>query len=202
MIDVEIEGFSEVLTGTEDDDRFVATEQGAFNLAIDLRGGDDLFRATSVLADGVGIAESIVVGGTGNDRIEGFATDPADGIGIGDSLISGGDGDDIINARGATRGIEGAIILGGAGNDIFNIKNGIGTIVGGEGDDLLTLAGSVDDYVYTPLFDATADDEINIDVFLKIEGGATELLVAQVEQLRFESDLETLFTIPDLPDVL
>ena len=39
MVDVDVEFFSGVLTGTEDDDSFVSREQGAFNLAIDLRGG-------------------------------------------------------------------------------------------------------------------------------------------------------------------
>ena len=198
MIDVEVEFFSGVLTGTEDDDSFVSTEQGAFNLAIDLRGGDDLFSATSNLDNGVGIGESIVDGGSGNDTIEGFATG-ANSIGIGDSLIVGGDGDDIINARGTRRGIEGAILVGGAGNDSFSIKNGIGTVVGGEGDDLLTLAGSIDDYVYTPLYDVNTDDPIDIDAFLKIEGAVTELLVAQVEVIQFESDPGTFITITDLP---
>ena len=202
MIDVEVEFFSGSLTGTEGDDRFVSIEEGlgAFNLAIDLRGGNDLFSATTVTAGGVGIGESVAQGGTGNDTIGGFATDPTGGIGIGDSLIVMGDGDDIINAGGATRGIEGAILVGGAGNDTFNITNGIGVIVGGEGDDLLTLAGSVGDYDATPLYDVDDDGAIDLNPFLLIEGAVTDLKVTQVERFRFGSNLEQIFAINDSGD--
>ena len=204
MVDVIQPVITGELTATEEADLFYGFAGGLQGAAIDLLGGDDRVDGTNIDDLGTGIESSIVFGNDGDDTIIGNATG-ANSVGIDDSLIRGGAGNDIIIAEG-TAGITGTIIDGDEGDDIIRVKNGVGTVIGGDGNDRLILEGVFADYVFTPLFDLTAleteEGEIvvsdEITTLIKIEGANTELLAFNFEEFQFEGELDSIITVPDL----
>ncbi len=205
MVEVRERVLTGELIATEEADLFYGRVGGLQGAAVDLLGGDDTLNGTNVIDGGKGIEGSIVFGNDGDDIIIGNATG-ANSIGIDDSLIRGGAGNDIIIAEGTAAGITGAIIDGDEGDDIIRVKNGVGTVIGGDGNDRLRLEGVFADYVFTPLFDLAAleneageivvSDEIT--TFFKIEGANTELLAFNFEEFQFEGELDSIIRVPDL----
>jgi Ca2+-binding RTX toxin-like protein len=99
----------------------------ADNLVINGNAGDDTFEATGNIA---ALAQLVLDGGAGNDRISG---------GNGNDVLLGGDGDDFIDGQ------QGAdVALMGAGNDVFQWDPGDGSDVveGQAGTDTLLFNGS------------------------------------------------------------
>ncbi len=121
----------EVLTGpflgTSLDDTFSATTGGIVNAVFQTSGG---FEAPG-----------------GNDTISGVNNN-SDGVGIANTLIVFGEGDDVLTARGTSRGVENVFIVGEAGNDTYDIQNGLGIIYDEAGNDLLILEGQKSDYSF------------------------------------------------------
>jgi Ca2+-binding RTX toxin-like protein len=74
-----------------------------------------------------GITGSNIKGGSGNDEITGNGGSGEFDNGIFTSTIEGGDGDDLITGNGADDGIESSTIDGGSGNDVITCNaSGIG----------------------------------------------------------------------------
>ena len=161
------------------------------------RGDDALIaRATidapgSDLVFGVGIIFGAVDMGEGNDQVIAIGASAGTGaespslsgsFGIADAEVLLGDGDDYLKARGADGGIRHAFLDGGSGNDEFDIKNGIGTIDGGDGEDVLRLGGKMTDYTFSKL-----DGELD----LITDGTTTDLEVQNVEFFAFNDGIYT-----------
>ncbi len=204
MVDVIQPVITGELTATEEADLFYGFEEGLQGAAVDLLGGDDRVDGTNINDLGIGIGTSIVFGNAGDDTIIGNATG-ANSVGIDDSLIRGGAGNDIIIAEG-TAGITGTIIDGDEGDDIIRVKNGVGIVNGGDGNDRLILEGVFADYVFTPLIDLAALENEAGEIFVsdeittlfKIEGANTELLAFNFEEFQFEGELDSIIRVPDL----
>ncbi len=204
MVEVNERVLTGELIATEEADLFYGFEEGLQGATVDLLGGDDRVDGTNINDGGIGIGTSIVFGNDGDDTIIGNA-EGANSVGIDDSLIRGGAGNDIIIAEG-TVGITTTIIDGDEGDDIIRVKNGIGIVNGGDGNDRLRLEGVFADYVFTPLIDLAAleneageivvSDEIT--TLFKIEGANTELLAFNFEEFQFEGELDSIIRVPDL----
>ena len=154
--------FTSRIYGGEGDDTIFAGGSGEFQstgqqFAFGEAGDDTIYAGYQVIdsdlrnyADGGdgddnifgGSGADILVGGTGNDRIDGFDFQTYHfPLGVDNDLIYGGDGDDFIEGKhGADR------ILGGAGNDtihgsslqpIDGVDDGGDRILGQDGDDEL-----------------------------------------------------------------
>lgn len=107
--------------GTSLDDTFEATTSGIVDAVFQTSGGADIISGTNSNDDGVGIVNTVIVSG---------------------------EGDDVITARGTSLGVENVLIVGGRGNDTYDIQNGTGVIYDEAGNDLLILEGQKSDYSF------------------------------------------------------
>ncbi|MEB0011472.1 calcium-binding protein [Glaciimonas sp. Cout2] len=86
--------------------------------------------------------KDLIVGGNGNDTLNGYAGNDVMLGGRGDDSLDGGEGDDTLSGNAGDDRLNGGegndTLLGGAGND---------TLIGGDGNDILT-GGKGDDTLY------------------------------------------------------
>ncbi|ADG11912.1 calcium-binding protein [Caulobacter segnis] len=117
---------------------------------------DDFFEPTAAQASHViaafgGAGDDILTGGDANDHlVGGVGDDTLDGAGGDDSLeggdgadtLIGGDGDDTLDGGAGADTLQGGsgadILIGGAGNDTLDGGSGNDTLTGGAGADTLT----------------------------------------------------------------
>ncbi|MGK7912082.1 MAG: hypothetical protein AB4050_11480 [Synechococcus sp.] len=136
-------------------------------------------------AEAKGINSSTIETGDDRDVVTGLATAYGPGafaIGISDSDILLGGGNDQVSARavgdGTLIGIHNTTINAEAGNDVIKILNGNGNIDGGEGRDILIIQeGFSDDYTFTTT-GASAGTIENV-------ANSTNLVVSNVEKFIF-----------------
>ena len=142
-----------------------ADEEETYSIA--MGHGDDVLIARaeidapeSQLAFAVGIIFGDVDMGAGDDQVIAIGASTGTGdaspalngsFGIAEATVRLGDGDDYLKARGADGGIRLAHLDGGKGDDVFDVKDGTGSIDGGEGEDLLRLGGRMSDYTFSSL---------------------------------------------------
>jgi hypothetical protein len=74
-----------------------------------------------------------------NGFLQGSLIPSSKGIGVYQSSVDGGNGNDIINISGTNFGMKDSLISGGNGDDTFNVGTGQGTIDGGRGVDRLVV---------------------------------------------------------------
>ena len=131
------------------------------NILIDAGAGDDLIRAAVVGAAGPGIpgtpgyTGATVLGGAGNDTIEGFGSNSilfgnqgrdlfrltADAANL---TIFGGQDDDTVTVEPGRR-VDQSLFFGNQGDDTIDLRNatgGLNTVFGGQGDDEILAAGT------------------------------------------------------------
>ncbi|MDJ0734062.1 MAG: hypothetical protein QNJ47_08280 [Nostocaceae cyanobacterium] len=169
--------------------------------------GDDLVVGE---ATAIGIAEALVEASanilpfndasstvTSNTFIETLAITEINALAIG---IRGGEynlgnGDDIIRASatgaGINIGVQDVVIYGGKGNDTFDLQSGTGEVIGGKGDDLLILEGSITDYNFSGL-------DLNLGVNIQNSNNSTDLFVSGVEEFKFVADSGITYEYADL----
>jgi Ca2+-binding RTX toxin-like protein len=161
-----------VIPGTNGDDTINGTDGndnifgGAGNDTISALGGSDRVDGGSgddIINGGDGDdagdfpGDVALLGGDGNDRVNGNAgNDTADG-GNGNDVVAGGDGDDIVGGGADDDSVSGGwgddFVLGGAGNDSLAGGNGADALNGGAGDDVIN-GGAGDDSLL-------GDDSVN-----------------------------------------
>ena len=132
---------------------------GIYKSAVNTGSGDDLVEGrvegTAVLDDTRGIVESFVDTGTGNDVVRGSIRESVVHGGSGDdrlelsqgygSIIDGGSGDDRIAIEGISADMQ---LFGGTGEDIMIGGTGNDTLSGGTGSDVLRGGKGADTFVF------------------------------------------------------
>ncbi|MDJ0795390.1 MAG: hypothetical protein QNJ51_00935 [Calothrix sp. MO_167.B12] len=119
----------------------------------------------------------------------------ATAIGIRGGEYDLGNGNDIIRASatgvGINIGVQDVLINGGRGNDTFELQSGTGEVIGGKGNDLLVLEGSITDYTFTAL-------DLNLGVNIQNSNNGTDLFVSGVEDFKFVADAGITYQYADL----
>ena len=132
---------------------------GIYKSAVNTGSGDDVVEGrvegSAVLDDTRGIVESFIDVGTGNDVVRGAIRDSVVHGGSGDdrieltqgygSIIDGGSGDDRIAIEGISADMQ---IFGGTGDDIMIGGTGNDTLSGGTGSDVLRGGKGADTFVF------------------------------------------------------
>jgi len=132
---------------------------GIYKSAVNTGSGDDVVEGrvegTGVLDNTRGIVQSFVDTGTGNDIVRGAIRDSVVLGGSGDdrlelsqgygSIIDGGSGDDRIAIEGISTDMQ---LFGGTGEDILIGGSGNDTISGGTGSDVLRGGKGADTFVF------------------------------------------------------
>ena len=132
---------------------------GIYKSAVNTGSGDDVVEGrvegSAVLDDTRGIVESFINVGTGNDVVRGAIRDSVVHGGSGDdrlelsqgygSIIDGGSGDDRIAIEGISADMQ---IFGGTGEDIMIGGTGNDTLNGGTGSDSLRGGKGADTFVF------------------------------------------------------
>gem|GEM_PF-1235370 len=97
--------------------------------------GDDLLYGEA--------GDDVLEGGAGNDRLEGGAGNDSLSDAAGDDYLSGGDGDDLLDGmRPLLDRPAGSTLDGGDGNDRLLAGSAVRTVLGGLGDDEVTVDAS------------------------------------------------------------
>jgi VCBS repeat-containing protein len=127
------------------------------NALVDGGSGNDLIDARAVTCSLVfldlrgGAGNDIVIGGAGNDVLDGGGGNDLLLSGAGNDRLTGGSGSDILLGgfgNDVLKGEDGSdILLGGSGDDCLNGGNGSDILIGGPGDDGLN-GGSGSDVVF------------------------------------------------------
>ncbi|MDJ0619631.1 MAG: hypothetical protein QNJ63_23305 [Calothrix sp. MO_192.B10] len=116
-------------------------------------------------------------------------------IGIRGGEYDLGNGNDIIRASatgvGINIGVQDVLINGGRGNDTFELQSGTGEVIGGKGNDVLILEGSITDYTFTGL-------DLNLGVNIQNSNNGTDLFVSEVEEFKFVADSGITYQYADL----
>jgi len=132
---------------------------GIYKSAVNTGSGDDLVEGrvegSAVLDDTRGIVESFIDVGTGNDVVRAAIRDSVVHGGSGDdrieltqgygSILDGGSGDDRIAIEGISADMQ---IFGGTGDDIMIGGSGNDTLSGGTGSDVLRGGKGADTFVF------------------------------------------------------
>ncbi len=135
--------------GTDQDDSYEATSQGIVQASFNTQAGNDTIIGNSAnIAGGTAILNTSISTGDDDDTITATATG-SNSIGMDNVTLQAGMGNDVITARGTLLGVQDVSIDGGAGNDRFDLKNGTGQVIGGDGNDTLTLFGVSSDYTFS-----------------------------------------------------
>lgn len=172
-----------VLAGSDGDDTFAGDPAGINQALITTFAGNDTVSGISNrdTEDEVGIANSFIVTGDGDDVI--FANAPANPdsttdstIGIAGGAIIAGAGNDTLTARG-TVGVVNVAIDAGPGDDLLDLQSGTGIVDGGDGFDTLVLAGS------SSSFNLQVVPDINS---ILVTGNNTALLTDDIEAFQFD----------------
>ncbi|MBV6626096.1 MAG: hypothetical protein KI793_24705 [Rivularia sp. (in: Bacteria)] len=125
----------------------------------------------------------------------GTAVVNAEAIGIRGGKYDLGNGSDIIRASatgvGLNMGVKDVLIDGGRGSDTFDLQSGTGEVIGGKGNDLLVLEGSMTDYTFTTL-------DLKLGVNIQDSNNNTDLFVSGVEEFKFVADSDITYKYADL----
>ena len=160
---------------------------GIYKSAINTGSGSDVVEGrvegSGVLDDTRGIVESFVDTGTGDDIVRGSIRDSVVHGGSGDdrveidqgygSIVDGGSGDDRIAIEGISLDMQ---LFGGTGEDIIIAGTGNDTLSGGTGSDVLRGGKGADDFVFDVSSFGRGTDLISD--FNRVEGDKIQLASA------------------------
>ncbi len=106
-------------------------------------------------------AETVILGGSGNDIITGDADAEVISGGAGNDTINGGDGNDQISGGQGNDMVSGGagndLLVGSAGDDTLQGGDGSDTLVGGTGTDTAAFDSDINNYNFTASFDDNGD---------------------------------------------